>query len=74
MAHPLRFLQRVGPGVNWLFSDARAVRLRRHNFHLPRRLADEVSDVVRLSVVIWEHEPLFAHTGRPVNSCAALVD
>jgi tetratricopeptide (TPR) repeat protein len=28
-----------------------------------RRLADEVSDDVRLSVVIWEHEPLFAHTG-----------
>jgi tetratricopeptide (TPR) repeat protein len=28
-----------------------------------RRLADEVADAVRLSVVIWEHEPLFAHTG-----------
>jgi tetratricopeptide (TPR) repeat protein len=28
-----------------------------------RRLADEVADAVRLSVVIWEHEPLFGHTG-----------
>src|SRR3984957_3026257 len=28
-----------------------------------RRLADQISDVVHLSVVIWEHEPLFAHTG-----------
>jgi tetratricopeptide (TPR) repeat protein len=28
-----------------------------------RRLADEVADLVRLSLVIWEHEPLFAHTG-----------
>src|ERR1700722_20951586 len=28
-----------------------------------RRLADEVADAVHLRVVIWEHEPLFAHTG-----------
>jgi tetratricopeptide (TPR) repeat protein len=28
-----------------------------------RRLADEVGDGAQLSVVIWEHEPLFAHTG-----------
>jgi tetratricopeptide (TPR) repeat protein len=28
-----------------------------------RRLADEVADAVRLNVVIWEHEPLFGHTG-----------
>jgi len=28
-----------------------------------RRLADEVADSVRLNLVIWEHEPLFAHTG-----------
>jgi tetratricopeptide (TPR) repeat protein len=28
-----------------------------------RRLADEVADAVRLSVVIWQHEPLFGHTG-----------
>lgn len=27
------------------------------------RLADEVSDVARLSFVIWEHEPLFGHAG-----------
>jgi tetratricopeptide (TPR) repeat protein len=28
-----------------------------------RRLADEVADVTRLEFVIWEHEPLFGHTG-----------
>ncbi len=28
-----------------------------------RRLADEVADAVRLQFVIWEHEPLFGHTG-----------
>jgi hypothetical protein len=28
-----------------------------------RRLADEVADAVRLTFVIWEHEPLFGHTG-----------
>jgi tetratricopeptide (TPR) repeat protein len=28
-----------------------------------RRLADEVSDVARLSFLIWEHEPLFGHAG-----------
>jgi tetratricopeptide (TPR) repeat protein len=28
-----------------------------------RRIANEVADAVRLSFVIWEHEPLFAHTG-----------
>jgi tetratricopeptide (TPR) repeat protein len=28
-----------------------------------RRLADEVANMTRLSVVLWEHEPLFAHTG-----------
>jgi tetratricopeptide (TPR) repeat protein len=28
-----------------------------------RRIADELSDAVRLHLVIWEHEPLFAHTG-----------
>ena len=28
-----------------------------------RRLADEVADVARLSFLIWEHEPLFGHTG-----------
>jgi hypothetical protein len=28
-----------------------------------RRLADEVSDVARLVFLIWEHEPLFGHTG-----------
>jgi tetratricopeptide (TPR) repeat protein len=28
-----------------------------------RRLADEVGDAARLELVIWEHEPLFAHTG-----------
>ena len=28
-----------------------------------RRLADEMADAVRLEVVIWEHEPLFGHTG-----------
>src|ERR1700734_1343647 len=27
------------------------------------RGADEGADAVRLNVVIWEHEPLFAHTG-----------
>jgi WD40 repeat protein len=27
------------------------------------RLADEYRDTVRLEVVLWEHEPLFAHTG-----------
>jgi tetratricopeptide (TPR) repeat protein len=28
-----------------------------------RRLADEVADAVRLQFVIWEHEPIFGHTG-----------
>jgi hypothetical protein len=28
-----------------------------------RRLANEVADAVRLVVVMWEHEPLFGHTG-----------
>ena len=28
-----------------------------------RRLADEVADVAHLSFLIWEHEPLFGHTG-----------
>jgi hypothetical protein len=28
-----------------------------------RRLASEVAHVVRLNFVIWEHEPLFGHTG-----------
>lgn len=28
-----------------------------------RRLADEVAHAVRLTFVIWEHEPLFGHTG-----------
>src|SRR5208337_2981792 len=28
-----------------------------------RRLANEVADAVRLTFVIWEHEPLFGHTG-----------
>jgi tetratricopeptide (TPR) repeat protein len=28
-----------------------------------RRLAEEVADSVRLQLVIWEHEPLFGHTG-----------
>ena len=28
-----------------------------------RRLADEVGDAAQLELVIWEHEPLFAHTG-----------
>ena len=28
-----------------------------------RRLADEVSDVARLSLLMWEHEPLFGHAG-----------
>lgn len=28
-----------------------------------RRLADEVADTVHLVLVIWEHEPLFGHTG-----------
>jgi tetratricopeptide (TPR) repeat protein len=28
-----------------------------------RRLADEAADALRLSVIIWEHEPLFGHTG-----------
>ena len=28
-----------------------------------RRLADELADVVHLSLVIWEHEPLYGHTG-----------
>jgi len=28
-----------------------------------RRLADEVADTVHLSLVIWEHEPLYGHTG-----------
>jgi tetratricopeptide (TPR) repeat protein len=28
-----------------------------------RRLADEVADTVSLKLVIWEHEPMFAHTG-----------
>ena len=28
-----------------------------------RRIADEVGDAARLELVIWEHEPLFAHTG-----------
>lgn len=27
-----------------------------------RRLADEFSDTVRLELIIWEHEPLLAHT------------
>lgn len=27
-----------------------------------RRLAEEVADSARLNLVIWEHEPLFAHT------------
>jgi tetratricopeptide (TPR) repeat protein len=43
-----------------------------------RRLANEVADVVRLTVVMWEHEPLFGHTGfqqqieRP-SSCDLVV-
>jgi tetratricopeptide (TPR) repeat protein len=28
-----------------------------------RRLADELSEVARLTFVIWEHEPLFGHAG-----------
>ena len=28
-----------------------------------RRLADEIADVAHLSFLIWEHEPLFGHTG-----------
>jgi tetratricopeptide (TPR) repeat protein len=28
-----------------------------------RRIADEVSDAVHLTFLIWEHEPLFGHTG-----------
>jgi tetratricopeptide (TPR) repeat protein len=28
-----------------------------------RRLADELSEVANLTFVIWEHEPLFGHTG-----------
>jgi tetratricopeptide (TPR) repeat protein len=28
-----------------------------------RRIADEVAHAVRLTFVIWEHEPLFGHTG-----------
>jgi tetratricopeptide (TPR) repeat protein len=28
-----------------------------------RRLADELADVAHLSFLIWEHEPLFGHTG-----------
>ena len=28
-----------------------------------RRLADELAATVRLNLVIWEHEPLFGHTG-----------
>ena len=28
-----------------------------------RRLASEFRDAVRLDLLIWEHEPLFAHTG-----------
>ncbi len=28
-----------------------------------RRLAAEVANAVRLSIVLWEHEPLFAHAG-----------
>jgi tetratricopeptide (TPR) repeat protein len=28
-----------------------------------RRIADEVSDAVNLTFLIWEHEPLFGHTG-----------
>jgi len=28
-----------------------------------RRLADEFSDAARFELVIWEHEPLFGHTG-----------
>jgi hypothetical protein len=28
-----------------------------------RRLADEYSGLVQLEVVLWEHEPVFAHTG-----------
>ena len=28
-----------------------------------RRIADEVGDAARLELVIWEHEPLFAHAG-----------
>jgi hypothetical protein len=27
------------------------------------RLADEYSGLVQLEVVLWEHEPVFAHTG-----------
>jgi len=28
-----------------------------------RRLADEVAEIAHLSFLIWEHEPLFGHTG-----------
>ena len=28
-----------------------------------RRLADEIADIAHLSFMIWEHEPLFGHTG-----------
>jgi tetratricopeptide (TPR) repeat protein len=28
-----------------------------------RRLADEIADIAQLSFLIWEHEPLFGHTG-----------
>ena len=28
-----------------------------------RRLRDEVADSVDLSLVIWEHEPLYGHAG-----------
>ena len=36
---------------------------RAHAEFVFRRIADEVSHAVRLTSVIWEHEPLFAHTG-----------
>src|ERR1700678_4532864 len=28
-----------------------------------RRIGEEFADILQLSLVIWEHEPLFAHTG-----------
>ncbi len=36
---------------------------RAHAEFVFRRIADEVSHAVRLTSVIWEHEPLFGHTG-----------